>query len=83
MKSVKYFSAEWCGPCKVFKPIMEEIASEGHSIQFIDIDQQRDLAEQYNVRSVPTTIVFENNNEIERFVGTQSKETILESVSWK
>ena len=57
MKTVKYFSATWCGPCQTFKPIMNEIANEGHSVQFIDIDQQGDLAQQYNVRSVPTVVI--------------------------
>jgi len=40
MKSVKYFSAVWCGPCKAYKPIMEELKSEGHNIQFVDIDSE-------------------------------------------
>ena len=57
MKTVKYFSATWCGPCQTFKPIMNEISNEGHSVQFIDIDQQEDLARQYNVRSVPTIVI--------------------------
>ena len=54
MKTLKYFSATWCGPCKTFKPVMNEIAGEGYSVQFIDIDQSSSAAEQYNVRSVPT-----------------------------
>ena len=60
MKTIKYFSAAWCGPCKTFKPIMNEVAGEGYSVQFIDIDQSSALAEQYNVRSVPTTVIEEN-----------------------
>jgi thiol-disulfide isomerase/thioredoxin len=46
MKTIKYFSAAWCGPCKTFKPIMNEVAGEGYSVQFIDIDQSSALAEQ-------------------------------------
>tara|TARA_S200002703_G_scaffold69223_1_gene60065 strand:- start:4348 stop:4593 length:246 start_codon:yes stop_codon:yes gene_type:complete len=81
MKSVKYFTATWCGPCKAFKPIMEQIKSEGYDIQFVDIDSEGELAQQYNIRSVPTTLVEENGEEINRFVGVQTRDVILESIS--
>ena len=77
MKTMKYFSATWCGPCKTFKPIMNEVASEGHSVQFIDIDQQQDLTAKYNVRSVPTTVIEENGIEVDRFIGSVSKHQVL------
>ena len=60
MKKAKYFSAVWCGPCKVFKPIMKELSDEGYDIEFIDGDENQDLAVQYNIRSVPTTIIEED-----------------------
>ncbi len=59
---MKYFSATWCGPCKAFKPIMNEIANEGYSVEFIDVDQSQELAAKYGVRSVPTTIIEEGDN---------------------
>jgi thioredoxin 1 len=74
MKTVKYFSATWCGPCQTFKPIMNEIANEGHSVQFIDIDQQEDLARQYNVRSVPTVVIEQNGSEVNRLIGATTKQ---------
>jgi thioredoxin 1 len=77
MKTMKYFSATWCGPCKTFKPVMNEIAGEGHSVQFIDIDQQQDLAAKYYVRSVPTTIIEENGIEVDRIIGSVSKQRVL------
>jgi thioredoxin 1 len=77
MKTMKYFSATWCGPCKVFKPVMNEIAGEGHSVQFIDIDQQQDLAAKYGVRSVPTTVIEENGIEVDRFVGAIPKQQVI------
>ena len=80
MKTMKYFSATWCGPCKVFKPIMNEIAGEGHSVQFIDIDQSQDLAARYNVRSVPTTVIEENGKEISRFIGDIPKQQVLDKL---
>ena len=77
MKTMKYFSATWCGPCKTFKPVMNEVVDEGHSVQFIDIDQQQDLAARYNVRSVPTTIIEKNGIEVDRFIGSVSKQQVL------
>jgi len=62
MKTIKYFSAKWCGPCRTFKPIMQEIAGEGSVIvKFIDIDQEQNKAKNYNIRSVPTTVIEERN----------------------
>ena len=81
MKTVKYFSATWCGPCQTFKPIMNEIASEGHSVQFIDIDQQGNLAQQYNVRSVPTIVIEQGGTEVNRLIGATSKQVVLENLS--
>ena len=81
MKTVKYFTATWCGPCQRFKPIMQEVANEGHSVQFIDIDSQEDLARQYNVRSVPTVVVEQNGSEVNRLIGVSTKQTILENLS--
>ena len=81
MKTVKYFTATWCGPCQRFKPIMTEIANEGHSVQFIDIDSQGALARQYTVRSVPTVIIEQNGSEVNRLIGATSKQVILENLS--
>ena len=80
MKTMKYFSATWCGPCKTFKPIMNEIVGEGHSVQFIDIDQSQDLAAKYGVRSVPTTVIEENGIEVDRIVGSVPKQQVLDKL---
>jgi thioredoxin 1 len=81
MKSVKYFTATWCGPCQRFNPIMQEVANEGHSVQFIDIDSERDIAQQYNVRSVPTVVIEQNGSEVNRLIGATSKQVVLENLS--
>ena len=78
MKTIKYFSATWCGPCKTFKPIMQEVAGENSMIvEVIDVDQEQNKAVKYNVRSVPTTVIEENGVEVDRIVGSVSKETVL------
>ena len=78
MKTMKYFSAKWCGPCRAFRPIMQEVVSEGHSVQFIDIDKQTVIAEEYKVRAVPTIVVEENGIVIDRIIGVITKQQILE-----
>jgi thioredoxin 1 len=78
MKTIKYFSAVWCGPCRAFKPVMNEIANEGYSVQFIDIDQSPNMATQFSVMSVPTVIIEENGIEVDRFVGSIPKQQVLE-----
>ena len=77
MKTMKYFSAAWCGPCKAFKPVMNEIKSEGYHVEFIDIDMLTDLAQQYNVRSVPTVVIEEDGVEVDRLVGSVPKQALL------
>ena len=77
---MKYFSAVWCGPCKAFKPVMNEIAGEGYSIEFIDVDQEQNKATKYGVRSVPTVVIEENGIEVDRFVGSIPKQMILEKL---
>ena len=78
MKTMKYFSAVWCGPCKSFKPVMNEIAGEGYSIEFIDIDQEQNKATKYGVRSVPTVVIEVNGTVVDRFIGAIPKSQILE-----
>ena len=73
------FSADWCGPCKAFKPTIEKIEThyQGRaSIMEINIDQHQSLATQYMVQSIPTLILFKDGNEIKRFVGLQPEKTI-------
>lgn len=75
MKQILYFSAGWCSPCRTFKPVMESLSSE-LPIQFIDVDSSPQTATQYNVRSVPTTIVVQNGMEIGRAVGAKTANEI-------
>ena len=75
------FYADWCGPCKMIAPILEEIAAENEDISVGKVnDESNDLAYKYGVSSIPTLIVFENGEEIERIVGYRPKEDILEAL---
>ena len=81
MKTAKYFTATWCGPCKAFKPIMNEIKSEGYSVEIIDLDSNQALANQYNVRSVPITVIEQNGVEVDRFVGGLPKRSVIQKLN--
>ena len=73
------FYADWCGPCKMVAPIVEEIANERTDITVgkINVDESPSLAMKYNVSSIPTLIVFKDGIEINRIVGYRPKEDIL------
>jgi thioredoxin 1 len=59
--SVLYFSANWCSPCKAFKPVLQQTAAQlGVAINYIDIDTQGSMAQQYNINSVPTLIIVDD-----------------------
>ena len=77
MKKILYFSAAWCGPCKMLGPIMESLAGQ-INYEKIDVDNNQDLSIQYGVRNVPTLVLVDNGEAVGRLVGVQSKEAILE-----
>jgi thioredoxin 1 len=78
MKTIYYFTAEWCQPCKQTKPIVEEINREQTVVHFqmIDIDDNIDLVERFSVKAVPTFILFEDGVEKNRIVGGQTREKL-------
>ena len=76
------FYADWCGPCKMFSPIVESVAEENEDIKVvkIDVDNAQDLAIKYQVMSIPTIVVIKNGQEVNRNVGVVSKSQIVEMV---
>lgn len=71
------FYADWCGPCKMIAPVIEELAAEYEgkaTVMKVDVDQASDVAGQYSVMSIPTVIMFVNGKEADRKVGAMSKE---------
>ena len=73
MKHVFYFTADWCGPCKKVRPIVQELIKDGYSFQIIDVDIEKKLAEKFQISSVPTFILFKNEKSIKRISGAQTK----------
>ena len=76
------FYADWCGPCKMFSPVVEAIATENEDIKVVkvNVDDAQDLAIQYQVMSIPTTVVIKEGKEVNRAVGMVSKSDLLEMV---
>ncbi len=73
------FSAEWCGPCKSFEPIFAEYAVENSATikcLKINIDENQDIALQYNVRSIPALMLIKDGNVIDHKVGSLDKQTL-------
>ena len=76
MNTVFYFTAEWCGPCKRTRPIVEDLKKEGFEFQIIDADYEQLLVKRFGIKSVPTFILFENEKEIDRTTGAKTREEL-------
>jgi thioredoxin 1 len=77
------FWAEWCSPCKMVAPILEEIAEEYDGqikIAKVDVDTSTQMAARYGVKSIPTLILFTNGQSVERLVGAMPKEQLLSRI---
>jgi thioredoxin 1 len=73
------FWAEWCGPCRMIAPVVEEVAAEYEGriqVGKINVDENRDIAASLGVVSIPTLIVFKNGREMERTIGYRTKEEL-------
>ena len=73
------FNADWCGPCKMLKPVIEEIEKEkpGYKFVSINIDDEDILAEKYEVYSIPCIVAFKGGMEVDRSVGLKPKAALI------
>ena len=73
------FYADWCGPCKMMEPIMEEIANE-IKVYKVNVDDNQELAEKYGVISIPCIVKFNSGKDVDRSIGLKSKDAMLDFI---
>ena len=73
------FWASWCGPCKMLAPVLEEIAAERADLKIgkINVDEQPQLASQFDIMSIPTLLVFKDGKQVNQGIGYMPKENVL------
>lgn len=77
------FWAEWCGPCRMIAPIVDQISQENEGrlkVRKLNVDKESTIAAKYGIMSIPTLILFKGGSVAEQIVGAQPKEKILEKV---
>lgn len=78
------FFATWCGPCKMLSPIIEKLAGEVSGRAKVckaDVDEVRDIAQQYNIMSVPSVLIFNKGNVVRTLVGVRQKEDYINEIN--
>jgi len=81
--SIVDFWAEWCMPCKFMAPILNELADDKSlniNVFKINVDKESQLAAKYNIRGIPTLIIFKNGKEVKRLVGAKTKDLIIKEL---
>ena len=78
------FWAEWCGPCRMISPIVEEIAKDLQGklkVAKVNVDEAQELAAQFNIMSIPTLLIFKKGQPVEQMVGAMSKDQLLTRIN--
>lgn len=78
------FFATWCGPCKMLAPVIEELAADYEGklhVLKVDTDENQNLAMNYGIMSIPTVILFQGGNEVDRAVGLLPKENFVQMIN--
>ncbi|WP_336136577.1 thioredoxin [Natronomonas amylolytica] len=81
--TLKDFYADWCGPCKTQDPILDELEEEYPDVDFekVNVDEEQDVANEYQVRSLPTLIIENDDGIVERFVGVTQRDDLENALS--
>lgn len=77
------FWAEWCAPCRMMAPVLNDVAGSLTGNAFVgkvDVEQYQSIAGRYQIRNIPTMILFKNGKEVSRFVGMRNKEFLLQEI---
>lgn len=80
------FWAEWCGPCKMIGPIIDQLAHElkgRMKVAKVNVDEAQSLAGDFNIMSIPTLLIFKGGTPVEQMVGAMSKDQLLEKINRK
>ena len=77
------FYADWCGPCRMMAPIVEEISEEVDDVDFykVNCDDEQELASKYEVMTIPTLLILKKGEQIKEFIGVTDKEEIIEELN--
>lgn len=78
---MEYYTAAWCGPCKMVRPIIDELKTAGWNIEKIDVDQNKLQASAAQVMGIPTFIIYKDNVPVRRFTGARQKQAILNELN--
>lgn len=76
------FYADWCGPCKMMEPIIEQVANENSDLTILEVnvDEQQDLATEFEIMSIPTLILFKDGKMVNKAIGLQPKQKLTQFI---
>ena len=77
------FYADWCGPCRMMAPVVEEISEEVDGVDFykVNCDDEQELASKYEVMTIPTLLILKKGEQLKEFIGVTDKEEIIEELN--
>ena len=81
--NVIYLSADWCGPCKMFKPVVQQVSQEsGVPIHYVNVDYDTSFTEKYNIKSIPTIIILDGSGQVLfQNSGVMSRDQLLSTLT--